>query len=140
MHLRNCETQFKNTNRKVYRKIRENNHRFLTYRNKYKLAKPVRVRQSFFSENHNVPFGKKLRKLRRGLYVMAKVITKFNYKVALDTDATRTQVVHQNHLVEYFPCENELPKLSTNYEKRSNDDTTENFYNEIEKNRLCELN
>ena len=81
----------------------------------------------------------KLRKPRSRSYVMAKVITKFNFKVALDTDATRTQVVHHNHRVEYFPCENEVPKLSSNYEKRSNDDTTENFYNKIAKNWLSQL-
>ena len=51
-----------------------------------------------------------------------------------------TQVVHRNHLVEYFPCDNELPNLLSNYEKPFNDDKTEDFYNEYAKCRLSQLN
>ena len=62
-----------------------------------------------------------------------------NYEVALDSDPTRIQVVHRNHLVEFFPRDNDLPTLS-NYEKPVNDDRTEYFYSEYAKNRLSELN
>ena len=41
LDLLNRETQFKNNYRKVYRKVREANHRCLSYRNKYKHAKPL---------------------------------------------------------------------------------------------------
>ena len=142
MDLLNRETQFKNIYRKVYRKVREANHRSLSYRNKYKLAKPLRVGQKVLLENHNVPFGKsqKLCELRSGPYIVTKVITKVNYEIALDADPTRTQVVHRNHLVEYFPRDNELPNLLSNYEKPFNDDKTEHFYNEYAKHRLSQLN
>ena len=43
MDLLNRETQFKNIYRKIYRKVREANHRSLSYRTKFKLAKPLRV-------------------------------------------------------------------------------------------------
>ena len=139
MDLLNRETQFKNIYRKVYRKV---NHRSLSYRNKYKLAKPLRVGQKVLLESHNVPFGKsqKLCELRSGAYIVTKVITKINYEIALDADPTRTQVVHRNHLVEYFPPDNELPNLLSNYGKPFNDDKTEHFYNEYAKNRLSQLN
>ena len=93
-------------------------------------------------ENHNVPFGKsqKLCELRSGPYIVTKVITKVNYEIALDADPTRTQVVRRNHLVEYFPRDNELPNLVSNYEKPFNDDKTEHFYNEYAKCRLSHLN
>ena len=71
---------------------------------------------------------------------MTKVITKVNYEIALDADPTRTQVVHRSHLVEYFPRDNELPNLLSNYEKPFNDDKTEHFYNEYAKCRLSKLN
>ena len=71
---------------------------------------------------------------------MTKVITKVNYEIALDADPTRTQIIHRNHLVEYFPRDNELPNLLFNYEKPFNDDKTEFFYNEHAKSRLSQLN
>ena len=71
---------------------------------------------------------------------MTKVITKVNYEIALDADPTRTQVVHRNHLVEFFPRDNEIPNLVSNYEKPFNDDKTELFYNEYANCRLSHLN
>ena len=93
-------------------------------------------------ENHKIPFGKsqKLCELRSGPYKVTKVITKVNYEIALDADPTRTQVVHRNHFVEYFPRDNELANLISNYEKLFNDDTTEHFYNEYAKCRLSQIN
>ena len=142
MDLLNRETQFKNIYRNVYRKIREANHRSLSYRYKYQLAKPLRVGQKVLLENHNVPFGKcqKVCELRSGPYIVTKVITNVNYEIALDADPTRTHVVHRNHLVEYFPRNNELPNLSSNYEKPLSDDKTEHFNNEHAKCRLSQLN
>ena len=121
MKLLNRETHFKNIYRKVYRKVREANHRSLSYRNKHKLAKPLRIGQKVLLENQKIPFGKsqKLCELRSGPYLVTKVITKVNYEIALDADPTRTQVVLFNHLVEYFPRDNELPNLLSNYEKPS---------------------
>ena len=142
LDLLNRETQFKNINRKVYRKVREANHRSLSLRNKYKLAKPLRVGQKFLLENHNVPFEKpqKLSEVRSGPYIVTKVNTKINYEIALDADPTRIQVVHRNHLAEHFPRDNELPNLISNYEKPFSDDKSEHFYNEYAKNRHSQLN
>ena len=135
MDLLNRETQFKNIYRKVYRKVREANHRSLWYRNKYKLAKPLLVGQKVPMENHNIQLGKsqKLCKLGSGPYIVTKVTTKGNYEIDLHADRTRTQVVHRNHLVEYFPRDKELPKLSSNYGKPFNKDRNDHFYNEYAK-------
>ena len=141
MDLLNRETQLKNIYRKVYRKVRDTNHRSLSYRNKYRLAKPLRVRQKVLLENHDVPFGKsqKLCELRSGPYIVTEVITKFIYDSAVDADPTRTQVVYRNHLVEYFPRDKELPNLLSLYEKPFNDDKTEHFFDEYAKYRLSQL-
>ena len=61
---------------------------------------------------------------------MTEVITKNNNEIALDTDPTRTHVIHRIHLVEHFLRNNGLPKLLTNLVKTFNDDKTEPFYNE----------
>ena len=142
MDLLNGAAQFKNIYRNVCRKVREANHRSLSYRNENKLAKPLRVGRKVLLENHNVRFGKtqKFCELRSGLYMVTKVITKVNYEVALDADPTRNQVIHRNHLVDYFPHDNELPNLLSNYEKPFNDNKTERSYNEYAKNRLSQLN
>ena len=140
MDLLQRETQIQNIYQKLYTTVRKANHCSLMYRNKYKLA--IRVGQKVLLENHQVPFGKsqKLCELRSGPYTVTKVITKVNYEVALDSDPTRIQVVHRNHLVEFFPRDNDLSTLLSNYEKPVNDDRTEHFYNEYAKNRLPELN
>ena len=126
MDLLNRETQFKKIYRKVYRKVREANQRFLSYRNKYKLAKPLRVGQKVLLENHTLQFGKsqKLCELRSGPHIVTKVFTKVNYEIALDADPTSTQVVHRHHLVEYFPRDNGLPifnvQLREAFQRREN--------------------
>ena len=142
MDFFNRETQFKNIYRKVSRKVRETNHRSLSYGIKYKLAKPLRVGQKVLLENHNVPFGKSqnLRDLRSGPYIVNEVITKVNYEIAFDADPTRTQVVYRSRLVEYFASDKELPNVIFKYEKPFNGDQTERFVNEYGKNRLAQLN
>ena len=142
MDLFNHEIHFKNIYRKVYRQVREANHRSLSYRKKYKLAKPLRVEQKVVLENLINPFGKSqnLCELRSGPYIVTKVITKVNYEISFDAYPTRTPVVHRNHLVEYFPCDKELPKLLSNYENIFNVYKTENFYNEYARCRLSQLN
>ena len=126
----------------MYRKVREANHGSLSNRNKYKLAKPLRVGQKVLLENHKVPFGisQKLCELRSGPYIVTKIKKKVNNEITLDADPTEIQVVHRNHPVEYFPRDNELPNLLSNYEKPFNDDKTEHFYNEYAKCRLFQLN
>ena len=60
MGILNRETQFNIINCKVYRKVREANHRSISYQSEYKLAKPLRVGKK--------PFGK--------LYFSVREITK----------------------------------------------------------------
>ena len=93
-------------------------------------------------ETQNVPFGEsqKLCELRSGPYIVTKVNTKVIYKIALDADPTRIQVVDRIHLVANFPRDTELPNLISNYGKHFNDDNTEHFYNEYAKYLSSQLN
>ena len=97
------------------------------YKYRYKLVEALRAGRKVLLETHQIPFRKsqKLCELQSGPYTKTKVITKMNYEVALDSDPTRIQDVHRNHLVEFFPRDNDLPTLSSNYEKPFNDDRSE---------------
>ena len=64
MDLVNHETLFKNIYRKVYRKIREANHRALSFRNKYKLPKLLRVGQKVLLDSHNFSVRKNSKTVR----------------------------------------------------------------------------
>ena len=139
MDLFNRANQFKNSHLNVFR---EANHRSLSYQNKCKLAKPLRVGQKVLSENHKIPFRKsqKMCELPCEPCIVTKVVMKVNYESALGADPTRTQVVHCNHLVEYFPLHNELPNLLSTYEKPFNDDKTVHFNSKIAKNGISRSN
>ena len=141
MDLLNRKTQFKTINHKIYPKIREPNHRVLSYSSKNKHAKPLRVGQKVFMKNQNVPFGKhqKLCELRREPYIETEVNTKVKYEIALDADPTLTQFIHRNHSVHYFPHDKEVPNLLSNYEQPFNDDRTEHFYNKYAKYRFSQM-
>ena len=53
--------------------------------------------------------------LRSRPCILTNVVTKVNYKIAFDSDPTKTQVVHRNHLKEYAPCDKELPNQLCHY-------------------------
>ena len=62
------------------------------------------------------------------------------YEIDLDLDPMKTQVAHPNHLVEYYPRDNELSNLLSNYEKPFNDNETDYIYNENTLNWFFQLN
>ena len=136
------ETQFENIDFKVYGKVREANNRSLSYPNKYKLAKAPPIGQKVLLENHTFPFGKlqNLCDLRIGPHIATNVNMKVIHDIALDSDPTRSQVVHRNYLIACFPGDNELPNILSGYEKPFNDDKIELIDNEFATNRLSQLN
>ena len=77
----------------------------------------MRTGQEVLLENNEVLFGKseKMSELRSGPYIVTKITMKINHEIALNADPTRTQVVHRNHLVEYFARDSELPKLLSDH-------------------------
>ena len=93
----------------------------------------MQIGQKKLLENQHVPFGEsqKLCQLRIGPYRMTKGFTEDIFENPLDADPTSTQVVNRNHLVEYFPPDNELPNFLSNYVKPFNDVNTEHFYTSI---------
>ena len=58
MDLLNQETHFKYICPKVYRKIREANHRSLSFQNEYNFARPIRFEEKMLLEIHIFSFGK----------------------------------------------------------------------------------
>ena len=70
---------------------------------------------------------------------MTKLITKCDYEIALDSDQTRKQIIHRNHLMEVFLANNELLNLLSIYEKLFNN-KTEHFHNEYAENPISQLN
>ena len=142
MDLLYRKTQFQTLCRKVYRKVQEANHRSISYRIKYRIARPLQIGQKVLLENCEVPFGKSLKicELRSGRYILTKVLTKANDEIDIDSDPTKTQVVQRNDRVQFFPRGNELVKLQSNCGKPFNDIKAEHFNNEYEQNWLFQLN
>ena len=88
-------------------------------------------------ENHTIPFWEITKIVQAPTWTGN---TKVKYLIALESDPMRTQVVHRNHLVEYFFNDIELPNLLSIYEKPFSEDKAKHFYNEYAKNRLFQLN
>ena len=132
------ENTFKKIYCDAYQKSLETTARAHKYRNQYRLAKPLSLNQKVLLESHSQPLNmsKKLCQLRQGPYSVLKQITGVNYEIALDTDPSFTLVAHRNHLIEYFPKEEKLPKLLAAYQNP----TKETFYQNIDQKRLQKLN
>ena len=72
-------------------------------------------------------------------YIATKVITKCNYETAFNSDPTRTHFVRRNLFVEYFPRDNKLPNLLSNYDNFQCDDVTEHFFIRYARKQLSQL-
>ena len=112
------ENTFKEIYCDAYQKSLETTARAHKYRNQYRHAKPLSLNQKVLLENHSQPLNmsKKHCQLRQGPYSVLKQITSVNYEIALDSDPSVTLVAHRNHLIEYFPKEEKLPKLLAEYQ------------------------
>ena len=74
-------------------------------------------------ENHAQDLTKtqKLKQLRVGPFTVTKQITKTTYEIREDSNPDNVKTTHRNHLIEYFPKEERLPPLITNYAATSRD-------------------
>ena len=115
------ENEFKNMYSKTYTRRRLITNKAHEYRNRFNLGKPIKIGRKVLLENHakGLLKSKKLLELRSGLYTVTKQITNTTYEIVHDSTEQK-KVVHRNHLVEYFPKEQEIDKLvqdySTNYD------------------------
>ena len=70
-----------------------------------------------FLENHaqDLTRSQKLKQLRVGPFTVTKQITNTTYGIREDANPDNVKTTHRNHLIEYFPKEERLPPLFTNY-------------------------
>ena len=137
------ENHFKKIYAHTYEKSRQNNDRSHFYRNRYKLAKPLKVGQKVLLENHNQtePYGKskKLCSLRLGPFTVSKVVTDVTYEITHDEELYK-KVVHRNHLMEYYPIGDQLPNLISNYAPLDFQNDIQEFYRNLNQNRVEKAN
>ena len=63
----------------------------------------------------------KLKQLRVGTFTVTKQITNTSYEIREDANPDDVKTTHRNHLIEYFPENERLPPLITNYAVISRD-------------------
>ena len=69
---------------------------------------------------------------------LSQKITNVNYETTLDKDGNHQKLIHRNHLIEYFPIEENIIDLTTNY-GLTNDDK-KFFYRGLLESQIDKLN
>ena len=91
-----------------------------------------------FLENHAQDLKKtqKLKQLPIGPFT-TKQITNTTYEIRENADPDNVKTTHRNHLIEYFPKEERLPPLITNFAVISRDS---NFYKHLVNSQIEQYN
>ena len=92
-----------------------------------------------FLEDHaqDLTRSQKLKQLRVGPFTVTKQITNTTYEIRIDANPDNVKTTHINHLIEYFPKEERLPPLITNYAVISRDS---DFYKHLVNSRIEQYN
>ena len=111
------ENEFKRIYSSTYQRCRQITSKAHEHRNRFKLGRPISTGQKVFSENHaqDITKSHKLKRLRAGPFTVTKQITNTTYEIREDANPDNVKTTHRNHLIEYFPKEERLPPLITNY-------------------------
>ena len=106
---------------------------------RYKLGRPISTGQKVFLENHaqDLTRSQKLKQLRVGPFTVTKQITNTTYEIREDANPDNVKTTHRNHLIEYFPKEERLPPLITNYAVISKDS---DFYKHLVNSQIEQYN
>ena len=133
------ENEFKSIYSSTYKRCREITSKAHEYRNRFKLGRPLEVVQKVLLENHKPDLFKsqKLKQIQVGPFTVTKQITNTTYEIKEDENPENVKVTHQNHLLEYFPKEETLPPLLTNYAPIEQDD---NFYKHLIQSQIDKHN
>ena len=93
-----------------------------------------------FLENHTADLSRsqKLKQLRVGPFTVTKQITNTTYEFQEDANPDNIKVTHRNHLIEYFPKEERLPPLITNYAQPITKDS--DFYKHLVQSQINDYN
>jgi len=104
-----------------------------------KLGRPISTGQKVFLENHaqDLTKSQKLKQLRVGPFTVTKQITNTTYEIREDANLANVQTTHRNHLIEYFPKEERLPPLITNYAVITRDS---DFYKHLVNSQIEQYN
>ena len=108
------ENEFKRIYSTTYQRCRQITSKTHEHRNRCKLGRPVSIGQKVFLENHaqDLTKSQKVKQLRVGPFTVSKQNTNTTYEIREEDNVKTT---HRIHLIEYFPEEEQLPPLITNY-------------------------
>ena len=123
----------------TYQRCRQITSKAHEHRNRYKLGRPISTGQKVFLENHaqDLTRSQKLKQLRVGPFTVTKQITNTTYEIREDANPDNVKTTHRNHLIEYFPKEERLPPLITNYAVISKDS---DFYKHLVNSQIEQYN
>ena len=108
------------------------------FRNQFKLGRPIKEGTKVLLENRSKPLLKshKVLNLRSGPYTVIEKITEVLYGIQNDF-TNEKKIVHHNHIDEYFPKEQQMPKLLQEY---SSDLFASDFYDHITNQQINSFN
>ena len=111
------ENNFKRIYSSTYQRCRQITSKAHEYRNRFKLGRSINIGQKVFLENHSadLSISQKLKQLHVSPFTVTKQITNTTYEIQENANPDNIKVTHRNHLIEYFPKEERLPPLITNY-------------------------
>ena len=133
------ENEFKRICTSTYQRCRQITSKAHEHRNRFKLGRPISAGQKVFSENHaqDLTKSQKLKQLRIGPFTVTKQITNTTYEIPEDANPDNVKTTHGNHLIEFFPKEERLPPLITNYAVISRDS---DFYRHLVNSQIEQNN
>ena len=133
------ENEFKRMYSSTYQQCRQITSRAQEHRNRFKLGRPISTGQKVFLENHaqDLMRSQKLKQLRVGPFTVTKQVTNTTYEIRVDANPDNVKTTHRNHLIEYFPTEERLPPLITNYAVISRDS---DFYKQLVNSQIEQYN
>ena len=133
------ENEIKRIYSSTYQRCRQITSKTREHRNRFKLGRPISSGQKVFSKNHaqDLTRSQKLKQLRVGPFTVTKQITNTTYEIREDANPDNVKTTHRNHLIEYFPKEERLPPLVTNYAVISRDS---NFYKHLVNSQIEQNN
>ena len=133
------KNEFKRIYSSTYQRCRQITSKAHEHRNRLKLGRPINTGQEVFLEDHTQDLTKsqKLKQLRVGPFRVKNQITITTYKIREYANLDNVKITHINHLIEYFPKEERLPPLITNYAVISRDS---DFYKHLVKSQVEEYN
>ena len=135
------ENEFKNIYSKTYTRCRQITNKAHEHRNRFKLGKPIKIGRKVLLENYakGLLKSKKLLELRSGPYTVTKQITNTTYEI-VHNSTEQKKVVHRNHLVEYFPKEQEIDKFKLVQDYSTNYDDSQAYYDRFNQYSINRFN